>query len=40
MASLETECGITTYSYCDIIDYCDIIHSVVKFLHLWGTDGN
>ncbi len=27
MASLETECGITTDSYCDVRLYCNIIES-------------
>ncbi len=39
MASLESEYGITTYSYCDVILYYDIIDSTVMFLHLRGNDG-
>ncbi len=33
MESIETECGIITDSYCDVMD------SLVMFLYFWDTDG-
>ncbi len=33
MESFETEYGIITDSYCDVMD------SLVTFLYFWGTDG-